>query len=356
MAKRREDTGPKTSAVSVEKEQVIKGPLQQFNEFLISLIGATIAGALAGWLYALLSEQTLGWRERAALTFGAPLVLGIFLLAGTLHIGLMGIVFRDRRREWWGRLGGSLLLWALTWLAVFCIALYFPGFIRNGWLLHIAQRYLTPAWIVTTVGGLLAGNGQATGKPGTHLCSRLGVLDFLGHPAVSVAANGLCDEAVGAEVCRFFGLCAGVDRRSSIVCSVDWMCAGVGHYGVARGHQPVLDALVLPEPAGEVLLGSVERETITEPIYRFRPNRRYATERSSRRKRVRRPLPRSERILESGERAGSGVAGTEGGIVCDDAAVLRLRRLAGRAGQPDDKGGTAGGKAAHDRRNEQTRR
>ena len=168
MAKRREDTGPKTSAVSVEKEQVIKGPLQQFNEFLISLIGATIAGALAGWLYALLSEQTLGWRERAALTFGAPLVLGIFLLAGTLHIGLMGIVFRDRRREWWGRLGGSLLLWALTWLAVFCIALYFPGFIRNGWLLHIAQRYLTPAWIVTTVGGLLAGNGQATGKPGTQ--------------------------------------------------------------------------------------------------------------------------------------------------------------------------------------------
>ena len=204
------------------------------------------------------------------------------------------------------------------------------------------------------------GNTDMEGRAGQdgalHLCSRLGVLDFLGHPAVSVAANGLCDEAVGAEVCRFFGLCAGVDRRSSIVCSVDWMCAGVGHYGVARGHQPVLDALVLPEPAGEVLLGSVERETITEPIYRFRPNRRYAAERSSRRERVRRPLPRSERIFESGERAGSGVAGTEGGIVCDDAAVLRLRRLAGRAGQPDDKGGTAGGKAAHDRRNEQTRR
>jgi len=168
IAKRTEETGSKMSAVPTEKQRIVKGPGQQFKEFLITLIGAIVAGALAGWLYALLSEQTLGWRERAALTFGAPLVLGIFLLAGTLHIGLMGIVFRDRRREWWGRLGGWLLVFALTWLAVFWVALYFPGFIQHEWVLKLVKRYLTPTWIVTTVSGLLAANGQATGKPGTQ--------------------------------------------------------------------------------------------------------------------------------------------------------------------------------------------
>jgi hypothetical protein len=41
--------------------------------------------------YALLSEKTLCWTTKAALTAGVPLVLGTFLLAGTLHIGLMGV-------------------------------------------------------------------------------------------------------------------------------------------------------------------------------------------------------------------------------------------------------------------------
>ena len=143
--------------------------LRSARDFTITLIGAAGAGALAGWLYALLSEKTLCWTTQAALTAGVPLVLGIFLLAGTLHIGLMGTVFHDRAREWWGRLGGWLLLWGIVWLAIFWVALYFPGFIsNNAFVKSLAAKYLTPAWILTTVGGVLAGKSSASGITGTE--------------------------------------------------------------------------------------------------------------------------------------------------------------------------------------------
>jgi Patatin-like phospholipase len=137
----------------------------QIAEFVAPLLGAMGAGALAGWLYALLSEHTLYWDAEMTLTAGVPLVLGIFLLAGTLHLGLMGTVFPDRGREWWGRLGGWLLLWGLAWVAIFWVALYFPDFIENNaFVKSLAAKYLTPTWIVTTVGGVLAGKSSTTGK------------------------------------------------------------------------------------------------------------------------------------------------------------------------------------------------
>jgi hypothetical protein len=140
----------------------------QILDFLTMLASAIAAGLLAGWLYALLSRHMAGWRIQSALTAGLPLVVGIFLLAGTLQIGLMGIVFPDRQREWWGRLGGWLLLWGLAWLGIFWVALYFPHFIQtNPWVKAAAAKYLTPAWIATTAGGVLAGKSKSSGKPGT---------------------------------------------------------------------------------------------------------------------------------------------------------------------------------------------
>jgi hypothetical protein len=141
----------------------------QLGEFLTMLLGALGAGALAGWLYALLSEKTQHWCAKEMLTAGVPLVLGVFLLAGTLQLGLMGTIFPDRGREWWGRLGGWLLLWGLAWAAIFWMALYFPNFITNDpQVKSLAAKYLTPTWIATTVGGVLAGKSRASGIPGTQ--------------------------------------------------------------------------------------------------------------------------------------------------------------------------------------------
>jgi len=140
-------------------------------DLLCIVFSAPVAGALAGWLYAVLWQSMGSWSEKAHLTFGVPLILGIFLLAGTLHIGLMGKRFPDRRREWWGRLGGWLLLWGVVWLVVFWVTLYFPWYVGHPspWADKLVKKYLqylTPAWIVSTAAGLFAAKGDATGTPG----------------------------------------------------------------------------------------------------------------------------------------------------------------------------------------------
>jgi hypothetical protein len=68
-------------------------------------------------------------------------------------------------------LGGWLLVFAITWLALFWLALLFPSFIKNDVLVSplwktLATKYLTPAWILSTIGTVMAGNSKASGKPG----------------------------------------------------------------------------------------------------------------------------------------------------------------------------------------------
>ncbi len=147
-------------------------PLPHYRGELAVEAGAALcAGALAGWLLAVLYGVPLFKNQTDALTYCVPLVVGVFLLAGVLHIGLMGVVFRDWKREWWGRLGGWLLLFAFTWLVLFWLALFFPCFMRGDALVIVAwkavlAKCLTPAWIVSTIGTVLAGNSKASGKPG----------------------------------------------------------------------------------------------------------------------------------------------------------------------------------------------
>jgi len=139
-------------------------------ETVFTLAGAAAAGALGGALFAVVAGWMHGWSMEWVLTFGVPMVAGILMLVATLHIGLMGVIFSDRRREWWGRLGGYIFLWSLVWMAGFWVALCFPGFLRNSTLLKATlkkdlAKYLTPAWIVSTISGVLAGKSKASGDP-----------------------------------------------------------------------------------------------------------------------------------------------------------------------------------------------
>jgi hypothetical protein len=132
---------------------------------------ALATGAFAGWLYGLLAHSIHWDRAKDALTFGVPLAVGIVLLAATLHIGLLGTGFEDGKREWWGRLGGWMIAIGIAWLALFWVALYFPDLAEHNTFLRqsvqsLAAKYLTPVWIVTTIGSVLAGNSKASGKPG----------------------------------------------------------------------------------------------------------------------------------------------------------------------------------------------
>jgi len=134
--------------------------------------GALFAGAFGGallWLFVRVLhswDKSLGsgWHVAA---FGPPLVVLIFLAVGVLHLGLIGRSFPDNVREWWGRLGGWLLLYCLFWISLFGISIYAPFGVAllAGWVK--LKSAVVIGWIGSTVGGLLAGrSSDSSGKPG----------------------------------------------------------------------------------------------------------------------------------------------------------------------------------------------
>jgi hypothetical protein len=101
------------------------------------------------------------------LTFGPPAMIGIMLLTGILHIGLLGRAMTDDRREWWARLGACMFLYAVAWLALFSAAIYFPGWLcrfLNGanWTRHPITLGGTLLWAASTTYGVLFGNSPKT--------------------------------------------------------------------------------------------------------------------------------------------------------------------------------------------------
>ncbi len=86
-------------------------------------------------------------------------------LTAVLHIGLMGTLFAESRREWWSRIVAWLLLYSLMWLVLFGIAFYGPLIV--GWAVDKAGGWVAgggAAWLATTLSGVMAGKSRDTGK------------------------------------------------------------------------------------------------------------------------------------------------------------------------------------------------
>lgn len=153
------------------------------------LLTAAGTGALIGYLFIpyahiLIRDLSSGGAPNSnwhVMTFGAPAAIGIMLLAGVIHIGLMGRSMIDAHREWWGRLGGWLLLAALLWLSLFLISIYFPPALER--LLHWeAARTGRPVtgtgiliWVASTAYGVFFGKSGETSKwnPDAPLTKRI---------------------------------------------------------------------------------------------------------------------------------------------------------------------------------------
>lgn len=141
------------------------------------LPGAMFSGAIVGFLFLpfghllhhgglpIQSQQHSLW---FVLTFGPPAMVGLMLVTGVLHIGLLGRAMSDDRREWWARLGAHLFLYAIAWLVLFSLAIYFPGwwcrfFGGANW----THRQLTFSsmllWVASTAYGVLFGNSSKVG-------------------------------------------------------------------------------------------------------------------------------------------------------------------------------------------------
>jgi hypothetical protein len=89
-------------------------------------------------------------------------VLKAYSLTVVAHIGLMGRDFSHESREWWARLGGWLLLFGLSWAAVFSIVFVAPAFFKwaPDWFVSSGGT----AWLVSTAAGVVLGRSPSTGS------------------------------------------------------------------------------------------------------------------------------------------------------------------------------------------------
>lgn len=107
------------------------------------LLAVPVSGAAGGWLLGKVLTgvfQNPSWHLEAFCCLAVPLVLGVFLLALTLFVGLVSKepakdepIASDADREWWARASGWVFIAALAWAFISGIALYGPRVLALGW-------------------------------------------------------------------------------------------------------------------------------------------------------------------------------------------------------------------------------
>ena len=144
----------------------------------ILLLTALVTGAISGYLFipfaALLIQpgpEAIPYSKWHIMTFGTPVAMIMMLTAGVLHIGLMGRQMSDAHREWWGRLGGWLLIYSFCWFALFLISIYFPpamgkllSWEQNAHPNHPLTFTGVLVWIASTAYGVAFGKGDRSGE------------------------------------------------------------------------------------------------------------------------------------------------------------------------------------------------
>lgn len=137
----------------------------------LNVLWALPAGIFAGYEVYGLSCLAYYWKSSMyadtglwhAASWGTPLVVVAFLLAGTVHTGLAKFALSFEMHEWWARLGGWLMLWSLFWTALFGVAIFAPWEVAKikGYLWAKSAAIL--AWLVHSGYGALLGWSKKTG-------------------------------------------------------------------------------------------------------------------------------------------------------------------------------------------------
>lgn len=142
--------------------------------FRALLLTAPLAGAVGGFLLWAVSSLSLAveqafapagyegpWYLLHINVWRAPSITLVFLLTAFVHTGLMGRAFPEALRQWWSRLGAWMLIWSITWLGVFGIALYGPIVLVI--LGTLACGAMGGGWLASTAGGILVGRSTGNG-------------------------------------------------------------------------------------------------------------------------------------------------------------------------------------------------
>ncbi|TWI50179.1 patatin-like phospholipase [Pseudoduganella flava] len=99
------------------------------------------------------------------LTFGMPILLGLFGISITLMIGLVGRLYSDASREWWARQAAWTVICAAAWLFLFGCTFYLPPLLDWAWTNYVTTTAITGALTsLLTLLGLKAGSSKSTGS------------------------------------------------------------------------------------------------------------------------------------------------------------------------------------------------
>ncbi len=142
---------------------------------MVSKIGlvifSPIAGAAGGCMlraYILLLRNLGDWESTnwIVIVFGSGIVMLIMLVAGTLHVGLVGRGSMDLVREWWARLGGYLSLITLGWICLAGMCAFGPLGLR--WTFYELKGWKSVSaallWVLHNYVGLkAASSGRISG-------------------------------------------------------------------------------------------------------------------------------------------------------------------------------------------------
>ena len=129
--------------------------------------GAGFVGGLAAWAVGHLADFNPAFGDAlhspklyACLAF--PMLMGVFLLSGTLLVGSTSYVTQDEDREWWARAGGWFMAIAIGWLAFALVVLYSVDALD--WLDAKASAAFTA---LTGLTGFAAARGGKSSKTGS---------------------------------------------------------------------------------------------------------------------------------------------------------------------------------------------
>lgn len=149
-----------------------------FNVVFMSVVTGLLAAALVMQVWTLAA----GWHQAhdpwKHVIFGPPLVSLGLIVSVMLLVGLMGADYPDAAREWTARVGAMLGIATAAWTVLLALMVLGPWAIS--WLLGNFESLGTGAvgaWLLTSVGGALAGrSGKTDGSTGTGTKRALEVL------------------------------------------------------------------------------------------------------------------------------------------------------------------------------------
>ncbi len=150
-------------------------PTQKFGIPITAFASGAVGGLFLNLCHQAISQwDALGSSEGSAwyvVAWGPPILLVAFLLVGTLHIGLLKLIIGPEEQEWWGRLGGLLMLGVLAWVAIFGLAIFAPWVTEKESHWVRTKIGLLLGWVATTIFGLLSGKSESTSGAGAQIAN-----------------------------------------------------------------------------------------------------------------------------------------------------------------------------------------